>query len=151
MRIWHAGWSDGHRGHVPEELAAHRTVHEFRRRAIDRLPETSVARAGAPPDDAIAGFVVVRRDEVEQLYVDAPWRGSGVAARLLDHAEARIARTYPRAWLAVVAGNQRARRFYRARGWADGGIFDHRAETATGTMVVPAHRYEKTVQPGSQA
>src|SRR5690606_34803942 len=24
-RVWHAAWGDGHKGHVPDELSAHRT------------------------------------------------------------------------------------------------------------------------------
>lgn len=151
VRIWHDGWVDGHLGHVPDALVAHRTKSEFRRRAIDRLPVTWVARLGAGPDAEVVGFVVIQRDEVEQLYVDERWRGSGVAARLLDEAEGRIGDTYRCAWLAVVAGNRRARRFYERRGWRDRGGIEHRAEITTGSMLVPARRYEKAVGPGSVA
>ncbi len=68
-------------------------------------------------------------DEVEQVYVDASARGSGTAATLLDRGEEIVAATYDRAWLAVVAGNVRARRFYERRGWVDAGPFDYSAET----------------------
>ncbi|MEV1176540.1 hypothetical protein AB0J09_49965, partial [Nonomuraea sp. NPDC049784] len=50
---------------------------------------------------------------------------------------------HQRAWLAVVAGNARARRFYERNGWVDEGLFDHLAPNETGPVVVPAHRYVK--------
>ena len=95
----------------------------------------------------VVGFVVVRADEVEQLYVSTQWRGTDVAARLLGHAEATIAAHHQTGWLAVVAGNTRARRFYERRGWHDRGDYDNVAETTTGTMIVPTRRYDKTVRP----
>jgi hypothetical protein len=49
-----------------------------------------------------------------------------------------------RAWLAVVAGNARARRFHERHGWADEGLFEHHAP---GGVLVPAHRYVKRVEP----
>jgi len=69
-----------------------------------------------------------------------------VAERLLRHAEAVIGQGGRRtAWLAVVAGNTRARRFYARLGWRDRGPFTYQAQTATGTFPVPAHRYEREV------
>ena len=70
-------------------------------------------------------------------------RGTGVASLLLHHGEAEI-RTggYALAWLAVVAGNQRARTFYAREGWRDAGPFDYLAETESGPFLVPCHRYE---------
>src|SRR5688572_9578590 len=81
-RIWHAGWADGHLGHVPPELAAHRTNSEFLRRAANRLAHTTVAVV----DGDVIGFVVVEDDEIEQLYVAAPFRGSGASTTLIRHA-----------------------------------------------------------------
>ncbi len=58
-------------------------------------------------------------DEVEQLFVAGPHRGTGVAGLLLDEAERQVAaQGYDEAWLAVVAGNTRARRFYETSGLA---------------------------------
>jgi hypothetical protein len=69
-----------------------------------------------------------------------------VAECLLRHAEAVIGAGGRRtAWLAVVAGNTRARRFYAKLGWQDRGPFTYQAQTATGTFPVPAHRYEREV------
>ena len=138
-RIWRQGWADGHEGYVPDALAAERTPASFDQRAMEQISQAWVAETGG----AVAGFVVVMDDEVEQLYVDRSWRGQGVAERLLRHAEAVIGQEgWCTAWLAVVAGNTRARRFYAKSGWQDRGPFSYLAQTATGTVPVPAHRYE---------
>jgi GNAT superfamily N-acetyltransferase len=89
------------------------------------------------------GFVVVKGDEVEQIYVDRKARGTGAAALLLRKAEAEIRSAGHRhAWLAVVAGNQRARSFYSRLGWRDSGPATYQAETEAGPFPVPCHRYE---------
>ncbi len=148
-RLWHDGWRDGHIGHVPAELLAHRTASEFERRSRTRIPQTTVAIA--QPADAVAGFVVVTGCEVEQLYVDARRRGSSVAAELLRAAETQIRGIGGSvAWLAVVPGNLRARRFYAQCGWTDTGPFDNLAEISDGaTMRVPCRRYEKQLASSS--
>lgn len=140
--VWHRGWADGHAGHVPAGLHAHRTLDHFRALVPSRVPTTTVAVSG----DEVIGFVTVHDDEVEQVYVDASARGSGTAATLLDRGEALVGQTYDRAWLAVVAGNERARRFYERRGWVDAGAFVYSAETDSGTFAVPALRYEKDLR-----
>jgi GNAT superfamily N-acetyltransferase len=95
---------------------------------------------------AIAGFVVVIEDEVEQLYVSAAHRGKGVAGVLIDEAERQIAAAgHAQAWLAVVPGNARARAFYEKSGWRDEGPFDYAAEAERGTIAVPCLRYTKAV------
>jgi GNAT superfamily N-acetyltransferase len=140
--IWRDGWADGHLGHVPEALVAIRTPESFRSRAAERVGDTVVAVAG----DEVAGFVMVVGDEVEQVYVSADHRGSGVAAVLLAEAERVVAAAgHRRAWLAVAAGNARARRFYERCGWADEGPFDYGAAISGGTITVPCHRYVKPV------
>lgn len=48
-----------------------------------------------------------------------------------------------RAWLAVVAGNARARAFYERTGWYDEGPFDYAAAGEDGPIAVPSHRYTK--------
>ncbi|VXB33081.1 GNAT family N-acetyltransferase [Aeromicrobium sp. 9AM] len=140
--VWHRGWADGHAGHVPAGLHAHRTLEHFLGLVPSRIPITTVAVANG----RVVGFVTMHDDEVEQVYVDASARGSGTAAILLDRGEEIVAATYDRAWLAVVAGNVRARRFYERRGWVDAGPFDYSAETDAGTFTVPALRYEKDLR-----
>jgi ribosomal protein S18 acetylase RimI-like enzyme len=140
--IWHAGWRDGHLGNVPAELIAIRTPESFRTRAAERVADTVVATVG----DTVAGFIMVAGAEVEQVYVAAEHRGSGVARLLLAEAERLVAAGgHPRAWLAVVAGNERARRFYARAGWIDEGLFEYAAGFGRGTIAVPAHRYAKAL------
>ncbi|MBI5089064.1 MAG: GNAT family N-acetyltransferase [Actinobacteria bacterium] len=139
--IWRTGWADGHAGHVPDELVAARTDESFTLRAAARVGDTTVAEA---PDGAIAGFVMVVGDEVEQVYVSRLHRGSDIAAVLLHEAERQVQATGSVvAWLAVVAGNARARRFYERQGWVDTGVFDYGSAGAESEIAVPAHRYEK--------
>lgn len=138
-RIWHAGWLDGHVDNVPADLVRHRRREQFLTRAEQRVDQSWVATS----DDVVVGFVVVLGDEVEQLYVDRPARGTGAAAELLRTAEAEIrAGGHERAWLAVVAGNRRARAFYTHAGWRDVGPISYEAETEEGSFTVPSHRYE---------
>jgi GNAT superfamily N-acetyltransferase len=138
--IWRSGWRDGHLGHVPDELLAARTDASFDVRAAERTGDTAVAVVHG----VVAGFVMVVGDEVEQVYVGQAHRGTAVAAALLAEAERLVAAGgHERAWLAVVAGNTRARRFYERNGWTDEGPFDHRAEGPGGPIRVPAHRYVK--------
>jgi GNAT superfamily N-acetyltransferase len=148
--IWYDGWCDGHLGHVSETLVAVRTPESFRSRAAERVGDTVVAvvaaGSGAGVGHEVAGFVMVVGDEVEQIYVSTDHRGTGVAGVLLAEAERLVAVAgYRQAWLAVVAGNARARRFYERCGWADGGLFDYAAAVSGGTMDVPCHRYVKPV------
>jgi len=94
----------------------------------------------------VAGFVMVVGDEVEQVYVDAAHRGRGVAGELLAEAERLVAAAgHRQAWLAVVPGNARARRFYERSGWVDQGQFENHAAYAGGTIAVPCRRYVKRV------
>ena len=141
--IWAAGWRDGHLGHVPDELLQVRTDASFRTRAAARIADTTVATV----DGEVAGFVMVVGDEVEQVYVSSSHRGSGLSDALLGEAERQVReRGHGRAWLAVAAGNERARRFYERLGWEDEGDFDYDATVEDGTTVsVPCRRYVKRV------
>jgi ribosomal protein S18 acetylase RimI-like enzyme len=127
---------------VPEALHAHRRLVDFQQRVPPRIPTTTVAIVGGK----IVGFVTVHDDELEQVYVDASARGSGVAVVLLRHGETVVAARYRRAWLAVAVGNARARRFYERQGWSDAAALDYAAETAAGPVSVPCRRYEKDVR-----
>lgn len=140
-RIWHAGWRDGHIGNVPDGLVRHRDdIRQYETRARDRIDQLWVAEpAGGHP----IGFIVVRGNELEQVYVDRSARGTGAAALLLRHGEEEVRRAgHACAWLAVVAGNARARAFYARQGWRDAGPFTYMAETVDGPFAVPSHRYE---------
>lgn len=141
-RIWEAGWRDAHIGNVPDELVQVRTSESFRTRAPERVADTAVAVL----DDEVAGFVMVVEDLVDQVFVDQRHRGSGVAGLLLAEAERLVAAGgHPRAWLAVVPGNARARRFYERQGWADEGAFEHQVQVDGGSISVPSHRFVRSV------
>lgn len=140
--VWHSGWRDGHVGHVPEALLEHRRFEDFLARVPPRVPDSVVAII----DGRLVGFVTVREDEVEQVYVAAETRGTGVADALLRRAEQLVAVRFEVAWLSVVEGNARARRFYERSGWRDVGAHDYRAEIRGGTLPVPCRRYEKQVR-----
>ncbi len=140
--LWHAGWHDAHPGNVPDGLTASRTSEQFHDRAPRRVDDTTVAVVG----DEVAGFVMVVGDEVEQVYVSSAHRGSGVADVLLTEAEHQVAAAgHAEAWLAVVEGNARARRFYERRGWRDGGVLPYEVTSGGTTYVSPCRRYVKPV------
>lgn len=103
-----------------------------------------------PPGEA-AGLSIVKGDELNQLFVAAAARGSGVGTILIDDAEQRIAAAgYRIAWLACAIGNDRAARFYEKRGWQRTVTFTSRLETPDGEFLLDVWRYEKSVgiQPG---
>jgi ribosomal protein S18 acetylase RimI-like enzyme len=138
--IWRQGWRDAHLEHVPQALVDVRTEESFSTRAAERVADTTVATV----DGAVVGFVMVVDDEVEQVYVSAAARGTGVADALIRVAENQVlAGGYEKAWLAVVAGNARARAFYERAGWLDEGGFDYEAAVEGGTIAVPCRRYTK--------
>ena len=140
--IWSAGWGDGHLGNVPEELVAVRHEASFRARAPERIDDTTVAEV----DGEVVAFVMVVDDEIEQVYVAAAHRGSGIADALMEDAERQIRQAgHASAWLAVVDGNARARRFYERRGWSDAGPIVYDAAGEESPIPVPARRYVKQV------
>jgi ribosomal protein S18 acetylase RimI-like enzyme len=140
--IWFRGWRDAHLGLVPQELLDVHKEGSFRTWAADRVPDTTVATV----DGAVAGFVMVVDDELEQVYVARASRGTGVAQALISEAERQVrANGSEKAWLAVVAGNARARAFYEKVGWVDEGLFDYPAASEVGPVPVPCHRYTKAV------
>ena len=99
---------------------------------------------GHVPDELVA--IRTRESFLEQVYVSRDRRGSGVATALLSEAERLVrANGHDRAWLAVVTGNARARRFYQRSGWTDDGAFVYPASIERGTLPVPCHRYVRTV------
>jgi hypothetical protein len=64
------------------------------------------------------------------------------AERVADTTVAEVA-GHRSAWLAVVPGNTRARRFYERCGWIDDGTFDYAVPHDGEIVHVPCHRYVK--------
>jgi GNAT superfamily N-acetyltransferase len=141
--LWHEGWHDGHAGRVPDGLTAARTLAAFHERTPPRVADTTVALDEA---GGLLGFVMVVDDEVEQVFVGRAARGSGLAEELLVEAERQVALAgHGEAWLAVVVGNARARRFYERCGWHDAGDLPYEVTAAGQTFVSPCRRYVKKV------
>uniref|UniRef100_UPI003F491BDE GNAT family N-acetyltransferase n=1 Tax=Actinomadura sp. CA-154981 TaxID=3240037 RepID=UPI003F491BDE len=141
--LWRAAWLDGHTGHVPDELMKARGPEHFSVHAEKFVGSTVVAT----DDDKLLGLVVLAEDtgEVVQLAVDRAARGIGVGGALLRCAEERLSGRHRKAYLAVVPGNTRARRFYEFHGWRDEGPMVYRAPAAAGPVEVPVHRYTQVL------
>jgi ribosomal protein S18 acetylase RimI-like enzyme len=143
-RLWFDGWRDAHIAIVPPELTRLRTEQSFRERLQKRLGDVrAVGPHGSP-----VGFCMLKDDELYQLYVSAQARGSGVAAILIDDAEARLAeRGVETAWLACAIGNNRAARFYEKRGWQRARTVLSQLDTPEGSFPLEVWRYEKRLVP----
>ena len=142
--IWHRAWHSAHPGHVPDGLTAARTLEAFHDRTPSRVADTTVAEV----DGRVVGFTMVDGNEVEQVFVDPDLHGSGIAAVLLEAAEHRVAEAgHDVAWLAVVVGNARARRFYEKHGWADVADLPYPVTALGAPYISPCRRYEKRVRP----
>jgi hypothetical protein len=59
--VWGSAWWDGHRGHVPVELALRRDDDYFRLQAVAWTSLTTLAVDAA---DTVVGLVIVERDEL---------------------------------------------------------------------------------------
>jgi ribosomal protein S18 acetylase RimI-like enzyme len=141
-RLWHDGWQDAHARILPAALAGLRTLESFESRLRAALEDVRVAG----PSGAPVGFSMTKGDELYQLYVAAEARGAGVAAALIDEAEARLAAAgFKTAWLACAIGNERAARFYEKRGWRRVGTVVSRLETQEGIFPLEVWRYEKAL------
>ena len=137
--VWHAAWHDAHDEHVPANLVADRPLGYFVRSVPRVVARTTVAEDAT----GIIGFVTVTDDELDLLFVAARARGTGVAAALLGRGETHIAARFEQAWLEVVAGNARARRFYARMGWVEEGAREWVTQTSAGPATVVYCRYEK--------
>jgi ribosomal protein S18 acetylase RimI-like enzyme len=141
-RLWLDGWRDAHAHLAPAELTRLRTLESFEQRLRAALADIRVVgRRGAP-----LGFCITKHDELYQLYVAAPARGSGVADVLISDAERRLVeRGITCAWLSCAIGNDRAARFYAKRGWRRVGTMVYDADTATGPFPLEVWRFEKAL------
>ena len=141
-RIWFDGWHESHARIVPAELTRLRTLDNFRTRLRDQL---SRIRVVGPPGSP-AGFAIVKEDELYQLFVSAPSRGTGAAAALVADAEEQLSRSgVTTAWLACAIGNDRAARFYEKCGWRRVGTVINQVETLKGAFALEVWRYEKSL------
>jgi GNAT superfamily N-acetyltransferase len=147
-RLWYDGWQDAHAEILPSELARHRTLENFTQRLEAELANVrALGPVGAP-----LGFHLLKGDELNQLYVSAQSRGTGVAAALIADAERQLFEDgVETAWLACAIGNERAARFYEKCG-------RHRVDTVAVQLEIPhgapftlrVWRYEKPIRLAEQ-
>ena len=110
-----ASWRESHSFCTPEFVAAHtvETQAEYLRREMDAGKALFLLLDPEP-----AGVVSVQEDLIENLYVLPEKQGRGYGSALLEHAAARCPGA-PRLWLLNI--NEKARRFYEARGFRETG------------------------------
>lgn len=146
-------WQVGYRGLLPDEyldgLRAEDRMHRYTFGSGDPNDPTTIV---AVEDGVICGFVTTRaspdpddagRGEVLALYVDPQAWGTGVGRHLLGEARRQLARGgATQAVLWVLAGNDRAQRFYGVDGWvADGG----RRNVQMWSVAVDEIRYRRSL------
>lgn len=143
-RIWHVGWHDAHATILPRALARVRTFENFLDRRFGTIAGNRVAGHRGMP----LGFYMLWNDEVDQFYVSAQIRGTGMAAALLTDAEARLTSSaMPIARLSCAIGNKRAARFYEKHGWRCARTVVVRLDTIDGLFDINVWRYEKLLTP----
>ena len=108
-------WRESHSFCTPEFVAAHtaETQTEYLRREMDAGKALFLLLDPEP-----VGVVSVQEDLIENLYVLPEKQGRGYGSALVDFAAARC-QGAPRLWVLNV--NEKARRFYEARGFRETG------------------------------
>lgn len=139
VQIWHEGWHQAHGDIVSAALVATRQPDEFTARMTEDLADVRVGRS----EQGIAGFYILKQDELYQLYVDPALKGRGVAQALMASVEADL--TGRTAWLACTVGNLRAARFYEKCGWHRAETVSYTAPTRDGSVTLDVWRYEKQI------
>ena len=126
-------WQAAYRGLVPDTfLDAMRPEDRMARYTFGDKRSGQPRTIVAAEDRSICGFATCgpARDqdvngsgEILALYLDPPWWGRGMGRVLMGEARQRLAELgFTSAVLWVLAGNKRARSFYRADGWRTDGI-----------------------------
>ena len=132
-RVHVLGWQVAYRGLIAQDyLNGLRPEDKARKYSFDRtagdMPVTLIA---VDEEDVIYGFATTGRShdsdlpdlgEVWAIYVDPQYWGKGVGRLLMDASRDQLRRDGAReALLWVLAGNERARRFYEIGGWRPDG------------------------------
>jgi GNAT superfamily N-acetyltransferase len=142
--LWHQAWHDAHAAITPAALVARRTPGSF----AARLATIDDRLRVAGPDGAPLGLCIIDGDEVDQLYVAAAARGTGLAAALLRDAEARLRATgITEARLDCAAGNDRAARFYTREGWQPAGRASVAAHATDPAILIDVMLFRKRLDP----
>ncbi|WP_086831124.1 GNAT family N-acetyltransferase [Streptomyces sp. NRRL B-24572] len=104
LRSYTAALPDVRRAHTDEE------VRSWFRHVVVPHRETWVATV----EDAVVALMVLDGEDLDQLYIDPPWRGHGIGDRLVELAKRRSAAGLS-LWTFQV--NAPARRFYERHGF----------------------------------
>lgn len=132
--LYHAVWHETQAPFMPTEECELRSMPFFIDRMTTLLPTTLVAE----PNGAIVAFSAWKGRLLGQIFVAASHRGSGVAATLLIASETAMAREGTlEAELHCVVGNERARQFYKRRGWIQTGEITEKLAGPHGLVGVP--------------
>jgi GNAT superfamily N-acetyltransferase len=143
-RLWFDGWQDAHAAVLPGELAGLRTLASFRERLQAGLDSVRVAELA----DSVAGFAMLKGNELYQFYVAAEARGTSVAPLLMRDTLSKLSRAgITTAWLACAIGNERAARFYEKSGWRRAGVVTSELPTPDGMFPLDVWRYEISIEP----
>jgi GNAT superfamily N-acetyltransferase len=138
--LWHATWHEAHAAIVPAALTAMRSRDSF----AARLAQAGDRLRVAGPDGAPLGLCITRDNRVDQVYVAAVGRGTGLAAALLaDGADRLRAASIAVAELDCAEGNARAAQFYARQGWQRRGVELATVETADGPFPLRVIVFEK--------
>ena len=140
--LWAEGWDAGHAKIAPKALIKLRTAASFHVRLRNFGNDLLVTGERGDP----LGFVALKGNHIDQFYVRGDQRGKGLAAKLMQAAEAELSkRGHETGILEVSPGNDRACAFYEKCGWTERGIEEATVDTSEGPFKLQLHVYEKTL------
>ena len=141
--MWHDIWQETQAPFVPDDLIRLRTKDDFHARLIQMADRLRVIG----PEGAPFGLCVIDEDQLDQLYVARPARGTGAAKALLQDGENRLLATgTTHAHLDCLIENTAARRFYTRHGWQETGIESVAPKTSTGIFRIDCMVLEKRLE-----
>ena len=142
--LWHGTWHEAHAAIVPAALTAIRRPESF----AARLAEAGDGLRVAGPEGAPLGLCITNGNRIDQIYIAAEARGSGLAGALLaDGVERLRAAGCAMAELDCAVGNTRAAHFYEREGWHRRGEVLAMVETAEGPYPLRVIGFDKPLAP----
>lgn len=139
--LWHEALQDSYADIAPE-LVRRATVDGLAERLRPLLTDLLVIGPPGAPE----GFCALKGEELYQIFLAAPARGTGRAQALMARAEDVFrAHGVERAWLACVVGNHRAARFYEKLGWVRTGTQTYRVDSLKRPLDLTVWRFEKAL------
>ena len=119
--LYHRVWHEIHAEHMPVSEQQLRDEADYLRRATALMPNVIVGKV----DETLGGFAAWTSHVLGQLYVEAAYRGTGLARNLMIVAECALrAQEIEKAELHCLVGNDRGRRFYERLGWSVGAVVE---------------------------